>query len=474
MRQTAPRRWSPWALPAQIVVQIAILVAGLALRLAFIHAAPRIAGDTLIYGEIARNWMERGIYAFSLNGQAPHLTLIRLPGYPLFLMACFRVFGMANYHAVMLVQAALDLLGCVLVAEVARRRLGRRAGLLALALGALCPFTADFVAAPLTETLSLFSIAATLFLLDRWIDSPGYSRWFWALALTLAYALLLRPEQALLTAAVVPVVVWRMLKRKRAQPEPGRSLAGALLPAAVLCLCVVLPLVPWTVRNWRTFHVVEPLAPRSATDPGEMAPSGFNRWFRSWGVDFASTEDVYWNYDGARIEMGDLPDRAFDSPSQRAETQLLLRDYDVDQDASPAIDARFAHLAGERAAAHPLRFYVLLPLARLGDMLLRPRTENLEIPLEWWRWREHPRASLFALGWAAINLGYLVLGVAGAVRWWRSGRDRPLLLTMAIFVLLRCATLLTLDNSETRYTLEFFPLLFLCGAALAGRQKQTP
>ena len=46
---------------------------------------------------------------------------------------------------------------------------------------------------------------------------------------------------------------------------------------------------------------------------------------------------------------------------------------------------------------------------------------------------------------------------------------------MVAFVVLRCALLLTLDNSEPRYTLEFFPLLivwasFLESAAASDRR----
>ena len=89
----------------------------------------------------------------------------------------------------------------------------------------------------------------------------------------------------------------------------------------------MLPLAPWTVRNWRTFHVVQPLAPRYATDPGELVPLGFQRWYRTWAIDFASTEEVYWNYDSAPIEIGDLPARAFDSNDQYAQTAAILNDY---------------------------------------------------------------------------------------------------------------------------------------------------
>ena len=54
-------------------------------------------------------------------------TLIRLPGYPLFLAACFRLFGMENYRAVLYVQLAADLLTCWLAAALAGRLFGRRA-----------------------------------------------------------------------------------------------------------------------------------------------------------------------------------------------------------------------------------------------------------------------------------------------------------------------------------------------------------
>ena len=59
-----------------------------------------------------------------------------------------------------------------------------------------------------------------------------------------------------------------------------------------------------------------------------------------------------------------------------------------------------------------MRYYVALPVARLVNMLLRPRLEMLEIPLEWWRWSEHRAQTAFAWAWAA--LGYVVLAGIGA------------------------------------------------------------
>jgi 4-amino-4-deoxy-L-arabinose transferase-like glycosyltransferase len=439
------------------------LAAGPGLRLWFVAHVARISGDTLIYGNIARNWMQQGVYSFT---PAPsHLvpTLIRLPGYPLFLMACFRIFGVDHYTAVMHCQCVIDLCTCLLIAALARRLFGGRAAMAALWLSALCPFTAIYTAAPLTEVLTLFCIALTFYALERWRGAGmGFNRWLWMTAAAMAYSILLRPEQGLLAATVIPAMLWMVWR----QVKPQRSLLRTVAPVVLAAVCVVLPLAPWTLRNWRTFHVLQPLAPRYATDPGEEVPLGFQRWYRTWAIDFASTEEVYWNYDSAPIEVGDLPARAFDSNEQYAETAAILKSYNETDNATPSLDARFEALAEERIHDNPIRYYIALPVARLLNMLFRPRAEMLEIPLEWWRFSAHPQMTVLAAGLAALNLGYFALGAVGLLRWRRSGWGPHLALAgaMVAFVVLRCALLLTLDNSEPRYTLEFFPLLIVWGS----------
>ena len=461
------------------------LAAGLVLRLWFVTHAARIDGDTLIYGNIAKNWLLHGVYGFTQTAKGITPTLIRLPGYPLFLAVCFSLFGLDRYFAVMYAQCVIDLLTCLLVAALARRLFGQRATMVALWLGALCPFTAAYAAAPLTETLTLFSIALTFYALERWCtDGPGFNRWLWVTAAAMSYSLLLRPEQGLLVAAVVPAMLW-MAQRSSERPLalPGASaseqlpaggirrrgtLLRAVAPVVLAALCVVLPLAPWALRNWRTFHVIQPLAPRFATDPGETIPVGFQRWYRTWAIDYASTEEVYWNYDSAPIDISDLPNRAFDNDDQYARTAALLADYNENYNATPQLDARFATLARERIHADPIRYYIALPAARLLDMAFRPRAEMLPISLDWWNWKQHRRETEFATLFAGLDLAYFVLGAVGLWLWHRRGwgRDTPLAWSMLAFVLLRCALLLTLDNSEPRYTLELFPLLFLWGSSV--------
>src|ERR1700675_368713 len=97
---------------------VCALAAGAALRLWFIHAFPQIQGDSLLYGDIARNWLTHGIYGRSvvhaggLTTVSP--TLVRLPGYPGLLAVSFALFGLENYQAVLYLQVVIDLSTCLL------------------------------------------------------------------------------------------------------------------------------------------------------------------------------------------------------------------------------------------------------------------------------------------------------------------------------------------------------------------------
>jgi hypothetical protein len=230
-------------------------------------------------------------------------------------------------------------------------------------------------------------------------------------------------------------------------------------------VCVLLALVPfaaWTARNWRVFHVFEPLAPRYANDPGEALHPGWQRWVKTWCLDFTSTYDFYWNVPDGPFDLSKLPKRAFDSPAQYAATSALASEYTANgQDLTPEMDARFARLAEERIAAHSLRYYLWLPLGRLGDMWLRPRVENLSIDMDWWVYAHHDEETRFSWEYAALNAVYLLLGLAGLCmrpRYWP---------WMLAYMVLRSGLLMTVEAPETRYTLECFPMLFVLGGIAA-------
>ena len=140
------------------------LLTGLALRLFFALRFPTDAGDTAIYEELARNWLQDHVYGLIFaNGLAP--SDVRVPGYPAFLALVYLTIGRSR-SAVLLAQAALDLLTCLLVAWLASRLveqpLRQRTGIVALWLAATCPFVANYAAVPLTEVLATFFTAAAL------------------------------------------------------------------------------------------------------------------------------------------------------------------------------------------------------------------------------------------------------------------------------------------------------------------------
>jgi hypothetical protein len=430
------------------------LAAGAALRLWMLKAIPQVEGDTLIYGGLAKNMLLHGQYAITDGSGVLHSTLIRLPGYPLFLALCFKLFGMENYNAVACVQIALELAGCLLLAgfvwQIAPAEVKRGASLATLWLAALCPFTASYAVAPLTETATLFAIALALWALGRFHAQPG---WGSALLFTFAicFAALLRPDGALIGVALAPALLVG-LKRGAISQE---KLTRMVLVCALLALT---PFGAWTARNWRVFHVVEPLAPRYANDPGEEIYPGWQRWMKTWCLDFVSTYEVYWNVPGSPLDLGKLPSRAFDTPLQYTETAALQKAYDDNgQDLSTDLDAGFARLAEERVKADPLRYYVWLPLGRMADMWLRPRVENLDIDLDWWVYAHHNAETRFSWEYAGLNAAYLLLGLIGLClrpRYW---------LWMLAYMVLRSALLMTVEAPEARYTLECFPMLFVLG-----------
>lgn len=426
------------------------LMAGLALRVYFVWEHAFLAGDSLLYGDLAANLLRHHTFGFTEGAIRP--TLIRLPGYPMFLAACFKVFGVNNWPAVMYVQVGLDLMSCWMMGLIGRRLAGERAGIAVAWLAAMCPFTANYTAAPLTECLAIFWAAMAFYALIRWVDG---SRW-WAVLVgcALSGAVLLRPDRALLAVSVVAAMVW-VCWRSRSR----------WMQVAMVCGLIALPLAGWTARNWHTFHVFQPLAPRSAQDAGEYESKGFERWYRTWAIEFASTDNVYWNYDGAPLDASVLPDRAVDSAEQRAETEAAFANYNKRPKSTPAADAPFVKLAAERVKAHPFAYYVGFPVARVANMWLRPRTEMLPAPMEWWRWQQ---GSAFAAAYAGLNLMYVGLGVAGA--WWMRRRG-VVPIAMLGFVVLRSMMLLTIDNSEPRYTMDCYPVVIvMAGIAFTARR----
>ncbi len=441
-------------------------LAALALRLLFIFRFPATTNDSFVYGDIAKNWLQDGIYGLS-GPEAISPTYIRLPGYPAFLAAVFAIFGLEHYRAALFLQMLVDVGTCFLTADMARRLISPRSGKAAFLLAALCPFLASYAAAALTETLEVFFTALALDLVLAGLENARRLEAWFGSGLAVAAAILLRPDGGLLLLAI-GLYLLAMLVRAWRKPASVAASPGVVAPrdlvraGLIIGFVALAPLVPWGLRNLHTLGRFQPLAPRYANEEDEFVPMGFNRWVKTWIADYVSVEEIYWPVPGEAVDAGRLPRRAFDSEVQHQQTLRLIAEYNQQLHVTPELDAGFESLARERIAAAPLRYYFWLPVLRITDMWLRPRTETLPSDTRWWEFDDDPRGSAWAVAMGAIGLIYAGLALVGPLR---SPTAAKLGLLFA-FVALRSAFLGTLENPEPRYTLECYPLVIFLASAL--------
>jgi 4-amino-4-deoxy-L-arabinose transferase-like glycosyltransferase len=444
VRKLLKKHW-PWFL--------AVTTAGILLRLYFVLKLPTIAGDTLVYGEIAKCILRNHMFGLEKSiGWRP--TLIRLPGYPFFLAFSFLLSGVDRYFGAMLLQLVFDVLTCFLVADIARRIFSDGAARTAFLIAAFCPFLMSYVSTPLTECLEVFFTAAALDCALIAFGKRGAWRWWAVCGAAVAGAILLRPDGGLLLGCIglaVLLIAWRESDRRR------ELIAATLLLGAVS----LSPLVPWAIRNYRVFHVFQPLVTTTASDPGENDPQGFGRWYDTWAFDYAHTVDLSFNVSGEPIRIEDVPNYAFDSPEQRIAVKALFDKYNATLDITPDVDQQFTALARQNVRRHPIRYYVLLPVARTLDMWFRPRTEMLPLDTHFWQIRQDPHDSLISIALGVLNLLYLGCAVAGA--WLLRRRLWPFALLL-VYPVVRSLFLATTFASEDRYTMECFPAIFVLAA----------
>lgn len=457
----------------------AVLVA-FALRLYFIWQFPFYdAGDTPIYQQLAHNWLRHGVYGIKIFGVLTPVDM-RVPGYPAFLGAIYAVFG-ESARAVMLAQAGIDVLMCVIAAAIAAvlapKASRSRVAIAALWLGAVCPFTANYTAVVLTETLATFLTALALLVLVEAFREEGLGarqgqgstgmsagmRWLLA-GIVVGFGALVRPEGPLILAgggAALVFTWWR--------PANWRKLARA---GILMAIGLALPLLPWAARNWRVLGKVQFLAPRYSELPGEFTPHGFFSWEKTWLWRFKDVFLVSWNLNGADISPQDLPASAFDSAAGRERVTRLLDQYNETRDMSPELDRQFAEIARERTERHPLRTYVEVPLLRGLSMWFTPRVEMLPLsgkfwPIGYW-WEDSPSQYCYSMSLFLMGIAYGVLALCGA---WRFRKD-PAVIMLAAFLVIRTLFLTTIETPEPRYVLECFPAVFALGALVWARSNR--
>jgi 4-amino-4-deoxy-L-arabinose transferase-like glycosyltransferase len=460
----------------------AAFLVGLVLRLYFIRHFPFYAGDTKFYDALAQNWLDHGVYGLFVAGQLVP-TEMRVPGYPVFLAAIYFLLG-RTWRSVMLVQALLDLGTCALIGLIAARLAPaaqrRTVATAALWMAALCPFTAAYTAAILTETLAIFFTALAMFLavpllgdssLDFSADSVAsgklfsFSGRFLLLGFVVGLGTLVRPEAPLLLAAVGAALCWQWTQRV--------NWKKLILAACCMCVGLLLPLFPWAARNARTLGRAQFLAPHYAETYGDFVPRGFYSWTRTWMTRRRDAYLVTWKVGKAPIAVETLPANAFDSDQERGRVADLLAAYNGGLRMTPSLDYRFAILARERTARRPWRTYIFVPAARILAMWFAPRIETLPYSGALWppaeKWRDNRADFGVTLGFWLLGFLYVALAIRGLSRW-PGGTAGAFLI---VYVVLRSIAMTPLPTVEPRYVMECFPVVLAFGAlAWAVRAPQ--
>ncbi len=446
----------------------AAVCTGLALRVYLVLKFPVTdTGDAPFYIELAWNWLKNGVYGFAVHGQLTAVDM-RVPGYPAFLAAVFAFAGQSP-RAVMLAQVVVDLATCFVIALIAARLAPessrRRVALAGLWLAALCPFTANYTAVVLTETLVIFLTALGILVLLQ-TDAGGahvaragaFLANPWLLAgIVVGFGTLVRPETPLVLFAAGLVLVakwWR--------PADWMKLVRAGL---LMGLGLLLPLVPWAARNWNTLHDVQFLAPRYSELPGEYTPLGFTAWTNTWMWRFRDVYLTQWKVNEEEIAIDQLPPYAFDSQDEKERMADLLDEYNEALTIDPPLDQEFREIARERTERHPLRTYVTVPLLRTLTLWFTPRVELLPSSGHLWplreEWQDDRPDFLVTLALSVVNVIYIALALAGA---WLA-RRRPGWALLILFCLVRTLFFVKfVETPEPRYVLECFPAVIALAA----------
>ena len=227
---------------------------------------------------------------------------------------------------------------------------------------------------------------------------------------------------------------------------------------------------------------------------------GYFAWFRTWADSERYLAPLYWTLGPDKpMDFDDVPPQAFDTESERESVAELFERYNhpqvVSQDSAsasageesdeeeeqaamtPDIDAGFAQIARQRIAHAPLRYYVWLPIKRAVALWFVPHAQYYPFqgelfPLDEMDHENHQDVWLpiFFL----LTSIYTTLGVAGAWTLWKANGAARLeairwLLLAAFLILPRWIYMATLEHTEPRYLVEFFPFLSVLGGIAISR-----
>jgi len=204
---------------------------------AAMRAAALIHGDAVVSAHGDEFYYLRA--GTSIAEGLGHPGSFRPPLYPALIGSVFFVAG-SSLTVLRWVQVLISLAAVVLVHAICRERFGSRAAFGSALACALSPPLIHFTHFLWSETLFV-----TLFLLFLWLirrfDGSGRTGFLVGAALALALSALTKEIAVIFAVLMLP---WFALRGDRCRRTAARH-------ALIFMICFLVPVVPWTVRNWR-------------------------------------------------------------------------------------------------------------------------------------------------------------------------------------------------------------------------------
>ena len=222
---------------------LGILLVAVALRIYGVVSHPAVpVADAADYHRLASGLVQGHGYV-NVEGTS---TAWRPPGYPFFLTGIYEITGV-NVTSATIVQAILGGLTVLLLMALGVMLLDWPAALIAGAIGAVYPVLIWLPRLLLSENLSLFLLLLTLTAIVLYLRT---SRIIWIVVFGVFCAIntLVRGSNLFVPLAVACALLFI---RWRTRSVNWNQFVAPLL---VLALAFVLPLIPWTVRNYSVFH----------------------------------------------------------------------------------------------------------------------------------------------------------------------------------------------------------------------------
>jgi 4-amino-4-deoxy-L-arabinose transferase-like glycosyltransferase len=231
-----------------LIVLAAILVLGFGLRAyRVVEPLPTPGDDAHAYYALSKSLYTEG----SFGGRAFHDSSDWSPGAPLLYAASFYATGGAREGTARIVELLLGLAAIVVAYLLGRRIACRPAGLLAAFAVAVYPPFIHSTGALYSEPPAILTLPAAV-LAFLWAGEQERLRAWLLPGLLFGLTALIRPEYLLVGAAFAVLALIRVGRERGWRP----GLAGAALLVAAL----LLPIVPWTIRNEIALHRTVPIS----------------------------------------------------------------------------------------------------------------------------------------------------------------------------------------------------------------------